>query len=507
MFASCFLIASTSLAQSSDSAGMGAAKGAGKDAGFLEEFESRRSVPQLHKDEWKVRPDDIDLGKNVYLNQARSTTDFKSTSTRKLLDFYHWKDQRLARDKMPDWKIRLSDSRYTESFGKFIQCVYRCKVYRELTEINAQYLSNVLEGDEIRNDEDSYAWIMMPSGALMRVSPKTSISVNEVNISREKSFYILRLNYGHIHWQQRQLGKYTPQDLAETDQVFIPTMIGKANREYYMRREFKALDDSEKMQYVLGENLGFKSQYQKLNNYMSEKKEQIQKHHTEVIVVTANTTIKAENASFDLWYDIKGSSYFRKLAQVPGLEVTDTRESKVQVHFRGYMNKKVETIDDDQWMQMSSDGKTLIHNQAIASQFQRLQLLIQRTPTIHLAREILLRKFYSFNFWKKEKITYQSIASKFNFRIWNEKSKNEIDKRMEYVIESSRIMETTSLKSQDKIFKNKKPLEFDKTYTQYAYDQYLKFLKRGRTKLYSGVKEMTDAQYYAWMLRYARKNL
>ena len=479
----------------------------GKDEGYLQRFEASQHRAELHIDEWRVRPENFDIEADLYKHQPRSTTDFKNTSTMQLLDFYHWKDQRLARDKMPDWKLRLSDSRHSETFAHFIQCVFRCEVYREINGINAQYMSRVLEGDEVRNDEDSYAWLMMPDGSLMRISPKTSVSLNEVNIARDKTLYILRLNYGHIHWQQRQLGQFKVQDMAQTDQVFLPLMIPEANREYYMRKEYQELSDSERMVYVLGKNIGHKSQYKKINDYLSQSKENFENHHTEVVVFTANATIRALNATFDLWYDIKGSAYIRKMTEVNGLEVDDKRESSIEVSYRGHENRDKAIIDENQWMEMIPDGKTLIQNQSIGDQFKLLELLVQRIPSIHLAREIMLRKYYDFNFWQQDKLTNNAIASNFNYRLWDYSAKDELQNRVEFVIESTRLLETTSLKSQDKLFKNKKPLYFDKSYTQYAYDKYLEFLKVGRSGVYSEVKLMTESQYYVWMLRYARKNL
>src|SRR5690606_4233162 len=105
-------------------------------------------------------------------------------------------------------------------------------------EVYAQYRSRIHEGDEIVTDKNSMAWVMLIDGTLLRISPNSSISFNDVNLSKQQTQFFMRLNYGHVYIQPRFSGKFEAQDMAETDGAFLPLLEKTANREFYMIQEY-----------------------------------------------------------------------------------------------------------------------------------------------------------------------------------------------------------------------------------------------------------------------------
>lgn len=458
-------------------------------------------------DLWKVNESKIDLAAKKVTGQSSSFIDWENSQTEELLNFDYWRLQRQERDKNPKWKTKLRDSKLIEPVGKLIQCVKICKIYRGVNAHFASYLSNIYEGDELQTHKDSYTWILLIDGTLMRLSPNSSITFNEINISKKKIFHFYRLNYGHIHWQHRQLGTIATQNMLETDQVFLPLMVKQANREYFQRKHYQKLSDEERMNFEITNNQGHIDQYQKLNEYLQENKEIALKKNSQVFISTPNVTILATNPIFDLFYEEGSKSFLRKLNKVSGLEDIAEYSKDFKVYFRGYSNRSDKEIQDNVWYEIDKSGKDLSENSDLNETFSRLDLLIKRIPSIQLAREIMLRKYYPYIFFPKQKITSELLATEYSARLWDDEFENELNLRLKFLIEYSRRVETTNLSSINRFYEARQHQSFDKSYTQFAFDMYLRFLKFKKTNHYRLVKEMTDAQYYAWMLRYGQKSI
>lgn len=465
--------------------------------------------PELltHSDSWGVDSDKIDRDKPAYKNQKQSLIDWENIDPNKWLDYFSWKEKRDYQDKNPKWKVHLRDRLNQEILGKVVQCVFKCTRFRGLQEDFVQYRSHIKEGDEVQTSDDSYLWIVLVDGTLIRLSPNSSITFNEVNIGKSRFFYNLRLNYGHFHWQPRKLGEYKAHDLSETDQVFFPLLEGRANREYYAKLEHQLMTDEEQMQFVLAKNPGHVSQYERLNKLLKKNEENFKLWNTTLLLVTANTTIHNENAIMDVFFDVNGKSLVRHLESVSSLSKDDPREELVQLHFRGYTNKDSLDISPNTWYEINKEGLSAKENSEIDQKFHLLDLFLKRIPTIHLLRELVMHESYDVALQKPEEITEKDLALNYGYRLWDLEDKKEIEIRLKYLLEYFRRVETTNLFSLKKVFKDKKEKTFDDSYTQYALESYMKYLKNRFGKKRLKIKEMTDTQFYLWVIKHGKKHI
>ena len=65
-----------------------------------------------------------------------------------------------------------------EIVGRFFQCVGRCRVDRGLNFFNPSFSTAIYEGDEVQTIGESFAWIFLLDGTMVRLSPESSINFN-----------------------------------------------------------------------------------------------------------------------------------------------------------------------------------------------------------------------------------------------------------------------------------------------------------------------------------------
>ncbi len=454
----------------------------------------------LHTDSWGVKPSKIDVDGDIFKGQGKSLIDWK-VDHYMWLDFNKWKEQRAARDKLPDWKIKLREVQHVELIGKVIKCYGVCNVFRGRSDINADYMSRIYEGDEVITSEHSYAWVALADGSIFRLSPKSSITFNEINFGVKDYFYFVRLNHGHIHWQVRKSGHHKEENLAETDLLFYPLMLKEANREYFSILEYDKMDHDQRLLYHTRKNPGHVSQYKKLNELLVEKSDVINSKNTKIFMVTANSSYFIENTHFDLFYATNGESKFRYRTSLEGFESTDERESNVTAFLRGYNNREEKSLSEDTWYKVPRVGKS-IEEEDFTDQFKTIDLFIKRTPTIHLARELIIRENFTHLLYDGDDASH--ISTNFGYRLWDEDEK-EFNQRYKYLKEYTRRVETTNITSMNKVFKDRKPEDFDSSYYHRALSQHMKKLKNLYNKKRSVVPELNQLQYYIWILKYAKK--
>lgn len=460
---------------------------------------SERKV-MLHADSWGVKPSKIDVDGLVFKGQRRSLIDWKMDH-RIWLDLNKWKEQRSARDKMPEWKINLRESRHSELVGKVIKCFGICNVFRGQSAVNTDYMSRIFEGDELITSKDSYAWVALADGSLFRLSPKSSITFNEINIGVNNYFYYARLNHGHIHWQIRQTGKFQEENLAETDLMFYPLMLKEANREYYSRVEYSKMNNDQRLLYHTRKNPGHITQYKELNELLQEKSDVINRKNIKVFMVTANSSYLIENGHFDLFYVTNGVSKFRYKSKLEGFTSEDKRETKVTSLLRGYSNRVEKTLNENVWYKVNRVGDSIAESD-LEQEFKMIDLFVKRTPTIHLAREYMIRDSFHHLFYEKNNSAH--IATQFGYRLWDD-GEDELNKRYAFLKEYTRRVETTNITSMGSVFKVESSEKFDATYYHKALSLHMKKLKNLYHKRRSIVPELNDLQYYIWILKYAKK--
>ncbi|MCO4754069.1 MAG: FecR domain-containing protein [Bacteriovoracaceae bacterium] len=454
----------------------------------------------LHSDDWGVNPLKDGVATS-YKGQPNSLIEWKGLNPNKWLDFNQWKLQRAQRDSLPDWRLRIADKRHKAIVGRVIQCLNECSLYSEGDKSSAQYTSVILEGDEFNTAKDSYAWIFLRDGSIVRVSPKTSVSFLETNVTSSKIFHAIRLNHGHMYFEQRKIGQFILSDRPETDMAFYPLLEVKANRTYFAREEYKTLSDHQRLLYVLEQNPGHVGQYKKLNNLLQDQYLLSGRRDTEVFIFTSNATFLLENPVFHIFHETMGESYIKLEETIPNFKIADKRNVSGQAYFRGYKNKNSKALEVGSWMSVDVEGKELSLLDD-SSSFEPVEVFVKRIPTIHMAREIFLRRVSGFLF--EESIDEKTLAKEHGLRLWDVNSK-ELDKRKEFLFERIRRVETTNLRSLKTVFKEPNIEGFNSSYYNRAVARSLMALKKLNNYNSEVLKETNDAEYYLWILKNAKE--
>ena len=409
------------------------------------------------------------------------------------LNINTWLVERELKDKKPDWKIRLRDAQHRELAGKFLKCQGSCSVYRGSMKAQTGYLSRIEEGDEIHTDEDSVAWIYFMEGGLMRLSPQSSLSVQEINFAKNEVLLLVRLNKGHLYWHPRNKTDYPQEFAPETDSFSLPLMVRDANVNFFARKRFKAQSDHARLQEVMDLDEGaIKDQIQTLNQLKAENNS-FMNHRTKIMVVSPNASVTSSQASFDYLYYPGGKTYFKKRSFELGEEFT--------LHLRGYTDNTDYPIDKTEWFEVEGNGRSYSQLVETPSHLQITELITKRIKTLELAREIWVKEFTVPMMKVIEKP--ELMARNFGYHLWGD----ELAKRQQYLIEYTRRIETTNLRSLENLL-TKLEDGGEMVRRDLADDHYKATLKHyllGLKSRYDGkslrVTEMNDLQYYVWILK------
>ena len=114
--------------------------------------------------------------------QRKSVLEWKELDTDKWLSLKSWKVERKYKDKNKSWKENYRYYKAKEPIGRVISCIGKCQVFAGTNPYFIQSRSLIREGDEFETLKDSYAWIFLFDGSLIRISPETSVNFNEFNI-------------------------------------------------------------------------------------------------------------------------------------------------------------------------------------------------------------------------------------------------------------------------------------------------------------------------------------
>jgi hypothetical protein len=466
---------------------------------------------------WRLQDKDkIDVDNVFFKGQGFSLINWEDTNPINWLDFDTWRANRNFRDTHKNWKLKRRERDKKELLGKVISCVGTCGIYRGKIAANASYLSRVLEGDEITTAKDSYMWLFLMDGTLVRISPETSISFNEFNISNKKFFHFARLNQGHILWYSRILGEYKSSLLHETDTLFLPLKLKEANIEQFLRKKYQKLSQSQKNKDIYDPINATKDQVKFLNNKISSNFKSSNKT-SEVLLVLPNCTINAENAVLDVFSESGNVTYIRSRDIRSQFKGDVNFDPKTFLFFRGYNNKKSRSLDLGQWYSVSIEGRDYSEVEKIPQSFYWMEFLTKRIPTILTARELMLEKFSKQIF--NNKLIYEDFAFMTGYRLWGAKRESdtndrtyELNKRKGFLINYTRRVETTNLRSLFKLLdklENEGKLNltgFDEQYFGKAYKDYLMTISNIFSQDHDLVKEYKDMQYYIWNLSHSKGN-
>jgi hypothetical protein len=441
----------------------------------------------------KINPKKVEIDAEPNKGQGYSIIPWSTQDPEDWLSIKTWIIEREMKDKSADWNLRLRASEYQELVGKVLQCRGECEIFRGTKSIQGQHLSRVHEGDELRTGKNSYAWIFMMDGSLMRISPESSVSVNEFNIGKKDFFFLVRLNHGHLYWGPRTKKDHALEYGPETDSGSLPLMVREANQQYYERAVFKSQRDKAHLNEVMTLDDGaINLQIHALNELRKENSSAITLG-TRVMVVTPNSSIVSRDASFDFVYLPGGKSYFKKRTSEEGEEFS--------LHLRGYLETGVTTITSTNWNEVDVTGRNHQSLEEAPGILQVLELLTKRIKSIELAREIWTENFVQP--MMKVKDNPKLLARDFGYTLWGD----EIDQRFNFLVEYTRRIETTNLMSVENLLAKLQAKgesfsrELSESQYQASLNHYLLGLKTRYDKRKMRVREMNDLQYYVWILK------
>lgn len=455
--------------------------------------------PNLHqKSEWNVDEKQVEIDATQPLRgQKHSLIPWDTQDPQEWLSIERWLLERELKDKSPDWKLRLRDDRHAENVGKILQCRGQCDIYRGLMKARVTHLSQVNEGDELKTGPNSIAWIYLMDGTLVRVGPLSAISFQEINWSQKEVFHLVRLHQGHVFWHPRNSLEF-PVDLSpETDAVSLPLLVRESNQAYYERELFQKQSDFERsFESAKLEDTAISAQIKKLNELRVTNNSSLPPV-SRVMMVAPNGTVVGKLTSFDFFHYPGGLSHFKKRLPQEGHELS--------LHLRGYSSTEVQNISEETWYQIETNGRSANKVEAITGGLEITELLTRRIKTFELAREIWLGKY------TRPVVQMlgdsKNLAIQFGYTLWSDS----LDKRFEFLVEYTRRMETTNLKSMDNLLKKVEAAgevthkEMTDTHYVGALNYYLKGLKTRYTDKKMQVREMNDLQYYIWILRHGKK--
>lgn len=474
-----------------------------QDLRFIKKYGIVTSKVVLHDDSWGVNPSKIDADDYEYgLDQFRDLTDWDKLAPDRWLNFREWKKDRKIKDGRPRWRNLIRNAKSMEIVGRVIKCIGICRYYHGLNSTSASYQTKIREGDEFYTDEHSYAWISLVDGTMVRVSPKTSITFTEVNISKKQVFFLVRLNYGHINWQSRLTGEFPSLDKTETDLAFYPLLLKKANREYYAISEYNKFTDDERLEFSVVDNPGHVSQYKKLNSYLSSDQEVFAKRDSIAYIYTPNTSFIAKNSHLSVFFSLRDKTIFKSSFVQENFIKKDDRSQSVKAFYRGYNNKNEFSPDPQKWYSVNKEGTEIVEDDGGSKSIDAIDGFSSRIPTIHLAREELLRT-YSQKLLSAE-ISQKHMAKYFQYRLWDFEKKDELSLRLSFIKEYIRRVETTNLRAIQQVF-SEYPIErINISYYGRAMQLHYKAIREQFSTENIAVREMTESEYYLWLLRHGK---
>jgi hypothetical protein len=451
------------------------------------------------KQEWKVEEKQAIQDTTPLKGQGFSTIDWEGQDPKEWLDIDRWLADRAAKDSVPDWKIRIRLNTHKELIGKVLKCVGICQSFRGTKGIDIRHLSQVKEGDEIQTGKDSTLWIFLMDGSLVRLSPETSISFNEINLSKEKAFFVVRLNQGHFYWHHR-VNEVIPHNPApQTDQFSLPLMVREANIDYFERTIYQKQDELQRfISLSEGGTQASEKLFEKLNDYKKTHKEKLAQLQMHVFVVAPNYSLDVINTSFDAFYLPNDKGYFKR--RDDSVQAEDmVRQFKL--HSRGYANESVQDITSRNWVVMDAEGKSFEEMGEASPHLSILELVTKRIASLELAGEIWTEKYSLpvINALADE----AKLATDYGYRLW----KDDLSPRLSFLHEYTRRVETTNLKSLDRLVKDLtvkgdfKPLIIDEKFYVKALETYVKSMKHQFNQKTQQRRLMNDLQFYAWILK------
>lgn len=384
-----------------------------------------------------------------YLHQERSLIEWEKIDLVDWFDIRVWKKEQKFKDDFPDWEAVKRDVLLNELIGMVLECVGECRLYRGDSHNKLRLFSKLKEGDEVKTIGESYMWIYLIDGTLVRLSPLSSISLQEINIGQNEIFIHTRINEGNVLWLSRDKYLVEEHEEWETDAIFIPSVFFEANPP---QKKFNVGEDN--LISFLLEN-PIKDQYKRLNQLIKENNKVMRnKRPTYSFLSMGNGTMFGKNLRAD-FYVLTEKSYIRNRS-FKFYNPKKDPPNETQFFYRGFDNTEVFSIENDVWYEVNFDGSNIQQvdeSDEVNKNFRLGELVTKRIPTIMIARELFLKKYSYFMF--KLYLEKVSLAGQYGYRLWESIDKNthDLKRRLEFLKEYTRRTETSSLRTLTKLRK------------------------------------------------------
>ena len=386
-----------------------------------------------------------------YRHHKRSTIDWVDAyyNYKDWVNLDTWKKKRALRDKNPDWRILKRHLALEEIMARGLECSGSCRVYRGEGHFNANYLSYIKEGDQIETQKESYLWLFMLDGSLLRISPQTIISFNEINVSKSEMFFNIRVTRGNVLWLSRLNHKFPINKLRETDGIFLPLTYSDANPE----KKLPNIDEDNLYNLWAEslEDINIKHS-EELNEMIEYNNKTFESKPTYVFISSPSGYLFGKDITTELII-LEGNGAYLKNRSVKFFnnDLDNIKDRDIpQYYLLG--NEVLEPTDlrVDQWYRVDQNGENIQEIDTSSDRrFIFTEFPTKRITSIITARELMLVRHSKALF--DNYITKKDLAMKTGHKLWDGLSENKngktlLDKRLNFLLANTRIFETRQLK-------------------------------------------------------------
>ncbi|MBL6989742.1 MAG: hypothetical protein ISR65_08185 [Bacteriovoracaceae bacterium] len=387
----------------------------------------------------------------TYYGHERSLIDWKRINPEHWVDLVRWKKQRKFRDKTSSWALLNRDRLLREHVGRILECFGKCKIYSGQHYSLGQYRSLIRERDTVITDENSYAWIYLMDGTMVRLSPRSNVAFLEINFGSRETFLYVRITSGDVVWLSRQNHTLTPSDKKETDALFLPLSLDAAN--YKLPKVDIDVDNMGQSIWSMDAKTRNQNKYHVLNKFIAQNNYLIGDRVTRSLLVTPNGTLYGTNLYMHLVVLPFGNLYYRSRPPgiynlqhlVPGH--SQYNQQSISFYKRGQGADGNTEIIDNSWHKVLTTGDSTVElSENENKRLAHSEFLTRRIPTILTGRELMLKR-YSLGMLKIG-VTTQSLAELAGYRMWqidHINKFNEITQRTNFLLTHTDNVETQRL--------------------------------------------------------------
>lgn len=450
------------------------------------------TIPAFGQGQNDVTPSSVDMdlkGEDIsnlttFKNLKNANLNFENVDVDKFLSFKKWKLDTDEKELYPNWESIIRERANKELAGHFFQCVGTCRVDRAEAFFNPQHRSNVYEGDEIQTFEESYAWIFLIDGTMVRLAPNSSITINEINLGVKENFINARINYGNVYWLSRFENQYEEFNGKETDALFFPLKLYDAQPvvheySYTEKQLFNFLEEPQTT----------KNQYRRLNSLIEENNKFVKSKKTYAFIVMPTLTVMGYSPAVEFISLLGGRAFIKNKAQ-DDIGISGNYSPELTYQLRGYDNKSFEKLEVGTWYEIDEKGKKLREADDISFKVVG-EFITRRIPSLLIARELFLTEYSKIMFYE----TYDrpTLAKNYGYRLWGklspeENKKEDLYLRLEFLKEYFRRVETTNLLTVERFRDRMK--ERGEVLKSMEYGPY--FYKRALDRYYDYVENFED---------------